>query len=108
MNYAANWNRLDSIILFCENKLHQVKAAVCDSKDEEPDVELMIQAETEHLKAENETLKRRETPAYLIEDEGQYICPECRMEIGDNVKYCSNCGHRVMRAIGSKKSEIIP
>lgn len=22
MNYAANWNRLDSIILYCEKKLH--------------------------------------------------------------------------------------
>lgn len=104
MNYAANWNRLDSVILFCENKLLQVKKAVCDNKNEDPDVELMIQAETEHLRTENETLKKRETPAYLIEDEGQYFCPQCRMEIVDTVKYCPNCGHRVMRAIGLKYS----
>ena len=75
MNYVANWNRLDSIILFCENKLCQLKAAVCESKETEPDVELMIQAETAHLKTENESLKKREVPAYLIEEEGEYFCP---------------------------------
>lgn len=104
MNYAANWNRLDSIILFCENKLLQLKEAVFDIKNEDPDVELMIQAETEHLRAENETLKKRETPAYLIEDEGQYFCPKCRVKIVDSVKYCPNCGHRVMKSIGAKYS----
>lgn len=46
LNYVANWNRLDSIILFCENKLNQVKTVISDSREEEPDVELMIQAET--------------------------------------------------------------
>lgn len=104
MNYTANWNMLDSIIFSLEGKIGRVKAAVKDSKDDDPDVELMIQAETEHLRAENETLKKRETPAYLIEDEGQYFCPKCRMEIEDTIKYCPNCGHRVMRAIGTKYS----
>ena len=104
MNYTANWNILDSIIFFVEGKIGRVKAAVKDSNDEDPDVELMIQAETEHLRAENETLKKRETPAYLIEEEGEYLCPECRKEIVDIVKYCPNCGHRVMRAIGTNYS----
>lgn len=104
MNYTANWNMLDSIIFFLEGKIGRVKTAVKNSKDEDPDVELMIQAETEHLRTENETLKKRETPAYLIEDEGQYFCPKCRMKIVDTVKYCPNCGHRVMRAVGSNYS----
>ncbi len=102
MNYATNWNKLDSIIFFLESKIDLIKALISDSNDADPDVELMIKAETEHLKAENETLKKRETPAYLIEDKGQYLCPKCRMEIVDTVKYCSNCGHRVMRAIDAK------
>lgn len=104
MNYTANWNILDSIIFFVEGKIGRVKAAVKDSNDEDPDVELMIQAETEHLRAENETLKKRETPAYLIEEEGEYLCPECRKEIVDIVKYCPNCGHRVIRAKGTNYS----
>lgn len=101
MNYAANWNKLDSIIFFFENKIRSV---IRERKEDEPDVELMIQAETEHLRAENETLKKRETPAYLIEDAGQYLCPKCKKEIVDTVKYCPNCGHRVMRAVGSNYS----
>lgn len=97
MNYVANWNRLDSIILFCENKLHQVKAAVCDSKELEPDVELMIQAETQHLKTENESLKKRERPVHLIEEEGEYFCPKCHYKLSDlRVRYCANCGRRVI------------
>lgn len=98
VNYVANWNRLDSIILFCENKLYQLKAAVCESKETEPDVELMIQAETAHLKTENESLKKREMPAYLIEEEGKYICPKCQYKQPDpmHVRYCANCGHRVI------------
>lgn len=104
MNYTANWNILDSIIFFVEGKVRRVKSAVKNSKDEDPDVELMIQAETEHLRIENETLKKRETPAYLIEDAGKCLCPKCRMEIVETVKYCPNCGHRVMRAIEVKYS----
>lgn len=98
MNHTANWNILDSIIFSLEGKLGRITAAAKDSKDEDPDVELMIQAETKHLRAENETLKERETPAYLIEDEGQFFCPKCRMKIKNtDVKYCYNCGHRVIR-----------
>ena len=100
MNYTANWNILDSIIFFVEGKISRVKAAVKDSKEEDPDVELLIQAETEHLRIENETLKKRETPAYLIEDKGQYLCPKCRAKIiNTNVKYCSNCGRRVIKPV---------
>ena len=98
MNYIANWNVLDSIIYFLEGKLGKVKTAVKDSKDEDPNVELLIQAETKHLMAENESLKKREHPLYLIEENGQIICPKCRVQQSDpDIKYCSNCGHRVIR-----------
>lgn len=94
MNFAANWNRLDSFIYLCESK---IKDIITEQKEDEPDVELMIQAETEYLRRENEDLKKREFPTYLIEEDGRYFCPKCRMEILDAVKYCPNCGHRVMR-----------
>lgn len=105
VNYAANWNRLDSIIFFCENKLTQVKTAISDSREEEPDVELMIQVETEHLREENESLKRRELPVHLIEREGEYICPKCHYKLSDlQVRYCANCGHRVI-CVDEKKGD---
>lgn len=97
MNYAENWNRLDSFIFFCENKLEKAKAALIATKEDEPDVELMIQAETEHLRAENETLKKRELPIRIIEKDGIFLCPKCMAVLPDpNVKYCGSCGHRVM------------
>lgn len=99
MNYAAKWNKIDSAIFFCENKVKKLKAAIKESADPEPDAELMILAETEHLRSENESLKRRETPLYLIEDSEQYFCPKCQEMLSADVKYCSNCGHRVIRHI---------
>lgn len=100
MNLTANWNKLDSFIFFCESK---IKNIIGEQKEDEPDVELMIQAETEHLRNENENLKKREIPVYLIEEGGKYCCPKCGEEIADSVKYCPNCGHRVIRAIGSEQ-----
>ena len=98
MNHTANWNMLDSIIFSLEGKLGQVKAAVKDSKDEDPNVELLIRAETKHLRAENESLKKREHPLYLIEENGQIICPKCKVrQMDSDIKYCFNCGHRVIR-----------
>ncbi len=98
LNYVANWNCLDSIILFCENKTRRLKEAFRDSKETEPDVELMIQVETEYLRAENESLKKRELPTRLIEQDGEYICPRCQHKQSDPlVRYCANCGHRVTR-----------
>jgi DNA-directed RNA polymerase subunit RPC12/RpoP len=98
MNYAAKWNKIDSAIFFFENRIKELGKAIVDSKEAEPDVELMIQAETEHLRNENEHLKKREIPAYLIKnDDGQYLCPKCMTEISDiTAKYCFNCGHRII------------
>lgn len=107
MNYAARWNKIDSVIFFCENKIKELGTAIADSRAAEPDVELMILAETEHLRAENENLKRRELPVYLIEENGQYFCPKCRAKaLTAEVKYCSNCGHRVIEHINIKTDKI--
>lgn len=100
MNFAANWNCLDSFIYFCERKIRDI---ITEQKEEEPDVELMIQAETKHLRRENENLKRREIPIYLTEEGDKFFCPKCRTEIVDDVKYCPECGHRVMREIRSEQ-----
>lgn len=104
MNYATNWNKLDSIIFLLENKINEVRAAIQDSAETEPDVELMILAETKHLKIENEELKKREIPIYLVmDDEGRFFCPKCKSEIIDtNTKYCFNCGHRIIWPEGKK------
>ncbi len=100
MNYAAKWNKIDSLIFFCENKAHELKAAFMDSADAEPDAELMILAETEHLRSENENLKKRELPVYLIEENGQYFCPKCQSRLlNADIRYCSNCVHRVTKNI---------
>lgn len=98
-NYVANWNWLDSFIFFCESR---IKNIIWKQKEDEPDVELMIQAETEHLRSENENLKRREIPLYLTEEGDKLFCPKCKAEIVGIAKYCSNCGHRVMREMRSE------
>lgn len=106
MNYTANWNKLDSFIFFCENQISKITASVRDNKDVEPEVELMIQAETEHLKTENESLKKRERPVPLIEEEGEFFCPKCYYKLSDlQVKYCASCGHRVMWDNEKKKDK---
>lgn len=106
MNYAAKWNRIDSIIFFFENKIKEIGNAIADSKESEPDAELMILAETEHLRNENETLKKREHPIYMIEENGKYHCPKCHNVLHDvNVKYCSNCGHRLIKHIERDEEE---
>lgn len=100
MSFTANWNKLDSFIFFCENKINAIREVAHDTEQSEPDVELMIQAETEHLKKQNESMKKREIPAYLIEEKGEYFCPKCQYKQSDpQVKYCANCGHRVITKI---------
>ena len=100
MNYAAKWNKLDSVISFCESKVKELKRAIVESAEADPNPEDIILAETEHLRNENEKLKKREVPLYLIEDKEQYFCPKCQTQLPDpDIKYCFNCGHRVIRCI---------
>lgn len=99
MNNITNWNKIDSVILFCENQINRLKETIIDSLDSEPDSETVIMAETAYLREENERMKRREMPVYLIEYEGRYFCPKCQATVPDTAKYCSNCGHRVTKHI---------
>lgn len=100
MGYAAKWNKIDSVIFFCESKLKGLKQAITDGAAADPDPEEMILAETEHLRNENERLKNREIPLYLIKDGEQYFCPKCQIQVPDPMKrYCSNCGHRIIKHI---------
>lgn len=106
MNYAAKWNKIDSVIFFCENKIKELGTAIAGSNSSEPDVELMILAETEHLRIENENLRKRELPVYLIEENGQYFCPKCKEKVPSaEAKYCSNCGRRLIRHIPIRNME---
>lgn len=103
MNHAVKWNLIDSTIFYCENKIKKLKdligTALEDNSSAEPDVESIIAAETEYLQIENERLKKREIPVYLIEDDNSVICPRCNEQLpnSDKIRYCPNCGHRVIR-----------
>lgn len=100
MSHATKWNKIDSVIFFCESRLKGLKQAITESAEADPDPEEMIRAETEHLKNENERLKKREIPLYLIEDGKQFFCPKCQTQVPDPMnRYCSNCGNRIIKHI---------
>ena len=99
INAIMKWNAVDTIILS--------KAAdeVNEAKDELPVPEEMIAAATKELQEENEELKQYRIPGYLIEHGRTYECPACGRKISSEeieglksktVKYCNNCGKRIM------------
>lgn len=98
IDLLSNWNIFDRMIYAVESACKAIRADIKDSRSTEPDVETIIAAETEYLQRENENLKKREIPLYLIEEEGQFFCPKCKEKHSDpDIKYCSKCGHRVIR-----------
>ena len=107
MNYVAKWNKLDSVISFCESKVKELKRAIVESAEADPDPEDIILAETEYLRNENAKLRKREVPLYLIKDGEHYFCPKCQTQVTDpDIKYCSNCGQRVVRNIAFREGKI--
>lgn len=96
MNIAKEWNIIDMLIMKTEHFVHNFKL---EDLSDQVDVEAMIVAETEHLREENEHLREREIPVYMIRDAERYICPKCHIFLPEDVRYCSNCGHRVMKHI---------
>ena len=103
--YTRRWNIVDQIFYTIEKTIKSAYEVICDaaSGSGEPDVELIIEAETKHLQRENERLKKRDIPIYLIEEENKVICPKCRAQQQSiDVKYCCNCGHRVTRRINKE------
>lgn len=101
---ATRWNILDSIILTIEMYTEKILNSVKENR-EEPDVEIMIEAETKHLKEENNSLKELLYPKVIIKKESKYFCPnkKCQIEISGilvekyNIKYCPECGQRIYR-----------
>lgn len=96
INAIKRWNFIDEGIFRIERKIRNFPWN--DLKDE-VDAETMIEAKTQYLQEENEHLKQRELPIYLLEEEETLLCPKCRTILTEDVKYCSCCGHRVMKHI---------
>lgn len=98
LDLSSHWNIIDQMIFMVEKVIKTILDGIHNSSSEEPDVELMIAAATEYLQHENERLKKREMPVYLVEEENRFICPKCQaQQQNSEVKYCFNCGHRVIR-----------
>lgn len=96
LSNCYNWNIIDKMIYAVESACKAIREDIKESA--EPDVETIIAAETEYLVRENENLKKREIPRYLLEENGQFFCPKCKTQHSDlDIKYCSNCGQRVIR-----------
>ncbi|MCM1221374.1 MAG: hypothetical protein NC548_43525 [Lachnospiraceae bacterium] len=100
--YVKNWNALDTVIYFIEVFAARITHRIHEETDE-PDVEEIIQAETQHLQDEITYYKAHQRPAWIIERDGMYFCPECgkclAKELVDTfkVKYCPECGKRLAR-----------
>ena len=98
LGLSSRWNIVDQIFFMIEKTIKSVHEGICDAASGEPDVELIIEAETEYLHRENEKLKKRDIPVYLIVEENKVICPKCKaLQQSFDVKYCCQCGQRVTR-----------
>ena len=97
MNAIRKWNIVDSCIYCCENVIRKICLFMSDQLDDQVDTETMIEVETQHLREENEALKDRELPLYMMQKGEMYICPKCHEPLCEDDKYCCNCGHRVMK-----------
>lgn len=107
MNYTlqiiTKWNAIDSIIFTLEKQTKKMIDIVKDYREEEPDAEVMIEAETKYLKEENEALKVLQFPKKAVKAEKNYICPntKCGIEISGllidqyKIKFCPECGQRI-------------
>lgn len=103
MNDFANkkWNVFDSIIYKVETAFLQIKNGWKDSKEELPDTEEMIVAATKQLRQENEQLKRKLYPGYIVVEDDRYFCPDCGepIELEQLKKFCPECGKRILKKV---------
>ncbi|MCM1125021.1 MAG: hypothetical protein NC429_00980 [Lachnospiraceae bacterium] len=96
------WNYIDQLIYSFESFLKREKEHAVSHRDEDIDTETMIAAETEHLKTENEELKKLQMPGRVLLIGNKYYCPHCREEIHSTLiekyktKYCPECGKRII------------
>lgn len=99
-NIVKEWNWLDCFFSKLDNAIEKITG--CFGK-EEPDVEFMIEAETNHLKEENKLLKKLQYPRAVRKIGNIYLCPNirCGVEISDlliekyGIKHCPECGQRI-------------
>lgn len=97
---VKEWNLIDTICYKLDYAVSKVKTTLMY---EEPDVESIIEAETNHLKAENDLLKELQYPKKVEKEDKNYLCPnrKCRKEIAGilveryRIKYCPECGQRI-------------
>lgn len=98
---SKQWNYIDQLIYSFEDFLKKRRHMTLH-KEEDIDVEMMIAAETEHLKSENEELKKLQTPGRIICKDEKYYCPHCQEEIHSlliekyQIKHCPECGKRII------------
>ncbi len=113
LEHSHNWSYIDQIIYSFEAHLKRTKQKYAIShKEDEIDVETMIAAETDHLKAENDRLKQIMQPGRIICSEGKYYCPHCQFEISslvdretieeNKIKHCTECGKRIILSVPYK------
>lgn len=105
---TKNWNYIDNLIYSLESFLHIHQKRILGHTvlhKEEADVEIMIAAETAHLKSENEKLKKLQEPGRITCKDERYYCPHCQGEIHSlliekfKIKYCPECGKRIILSI---------
>lgn len=99
-DFVKKWNWIDNILYQFEYTINKIKENIAF---DEPDVESIIETETNHLRSENNLLKELQYPKQIKEENRQYFCPnqKCRIEIERilieqyRIKYCPECGQRI-------------
>lgn len=94
----TKWNILDNLFFSIEQLI-----SIAMEYKTKPDVECMIEAETQFLKIENESLKSLQYPKQVFKSNKNYICPNhhCKKEISSvlvekyRIKFCPECGQRI-------------
>ncbi len=120
MNIAKKWNWLDSVLFLIEQKCSDISQAVRDSREPEPDVETMIEAETRYLQDENKKLKKKDYPHKVdikeLNDHKIVTCPCCGIDLTHYLdintletensypKFCFECGNIIYFPFKIQKS----
>lgn len=99
---SKEWNYIDQLIFSFENLIKEGGRYATSHKEKDIDAETMIAAETEHLRTENEELKKLQMPGRIICKDEKYYCPHCQKEIHSllveqyKTKHCPECGKRII------------
>lgn len=98
---VQKWNLLDKTIFSVEEAVKKIIDKTVElTESDEADVEMMINAATEHLQKENRRLSSFQFPEQILKKNGKYHCPKCQLQIAAqlinqyHIKYCPGCGQR--------------